>query len=121
MKKFKMSAVTLLGLLYSCSPVAAQAPLKEYFTSKPVICGPINKIIDSSKNLGENPLLSADGLTLLDNGTFSAAPSRYIFGFNKETGTWTLLEFLPDGVQACVIGKGIGMQLITQEQQGINL
>ena len=118
MKKLIASATILLALLCSCSPAVAQ----EYFTKKPVICGPIDKMINKySNDIGENPLLSADGLTLLDNGTFSAAPSRYIFGFNKETGTWTLLEFLPDGVQACVIGKGIGMQLITQEQQGINL
>ena len=116
MKKFKMSAVTLLGLLYSCSPVAAQAPLKEYFTSKPVICGPINKIIDSSKNLGENPLLSADGLTLLDNGTLSTEASKYVFGFNQETGTWTLIELLPDGVQACVIGKGNRIKIYTKQK-----
>ena len=64
-----MSVVILSGLLCSCSPVAAQAPLTEYFTSKPVICGPVDKIIDTSKNLGEDPLLSADGLTLLDNKT----------------------------------------------------
>ena len=76
MKKFKMSVVILSGLLCSCSPVAAQVPLKEYFTAKPVICGPIDKIIDSSKNLGEDPLLSADGLTLLDNRTLSTEPSK---------------------------------------------
>ncbi len=120
MKKFKMSIVILSGLLCSCSPVAAQAPLTEYFTSKPVICGPINKIIDSSKNLGENPLLSADGLTLLDNGTLSTDASKYVFGFNQETGTWTLIELLPDGVQACVIGKGTRIKIYTK-QKGINL
>ena len=117
MKKLIASATILLALLCSCSPAVAQ----EYFTKKPVICGPIDKMINKySNDIGENPLLSADGLTLLDNGTFSAAPSRYVFGFNKVTGTWTLLEFLPEGVQACVVGKGIGIQIIKQEQ-GINL
>ena len=120
MKKFKMSAVILFGLLCSCSPAAAQAPLKEYFTAKPVICGPIDKIIDSSKNLGEDPLLSADGLTLLDNGTLSTEASKYVFGFNQETGTWTLIELLPDGVQACVIGKGTRIKIYKKEK-GINL
>ena len=120
MKKFKMSIVILSGLLCSCSPVAAQVPLKEYFTAKPVICGPIDKIIDSSKNLGEDPLLSADGLTLLDNRTLSTEPSKYVFGFNQKTGTWTLIELLPDGVQACVIGKGTRIKIYTK-QKGINL
>ena len=118
MKNIKLILVILLALLSSCSPAAA----REYFTKKPVVCGPIDTMINKySNNIGENPLLSADGLALLDNGTFSATPSRYIFGFNKETGTWTLLEFLPDRVQACIIAKGIGMQIITQEKQGINL
>ena len=92
MKKLIASATILLALLSSCSPAAA----KEYFTKKPVVCGPIDTMINKySNNIGENP-------------------------FNKVTGTWTLLEFLPDGVQACVVGKGIGIQIIKQEQ-GINL
>ncbi len=120
MKKFKMSVVILSGLLFNSSPVVAQAPLKEYFTNKPVICGPVDKIIDTSKNLGEDPLLSADGLTLLDNKTLSTTPSKYVFGFNQKTGTWTLIELLPDGVQACVLGKGKRIKIYTKES-GINL
>ena len=117
MKKLIASATILLALLSSCSPAAA----KEYFTKKPVVCGPIDTMINKySNNIGENPLLSADGLTLLDNGTLSTDASKYVFGFNQETGTWTLIELLPDGVQACVIGKGTRIKIYTK-QKGINL
>ena len=104
----------LFGLLCSCSPAVAQ----EYFAEKPVICGPIERMIDTSKNLGEDPLLSADGMTLLQDGTL--APSKYVFGFNQKTGTWSLFEFLPDRLTACVIGKGTRIEIYKKEK-GINL
>ena len=113
MKNLKWIPVILLGLLYSCSPAVAV----NYYSAKPVICGPIKDIIDTSKQFEELPLLKGDGVTMNSNGTYS--PSQYIIGFNKETGTWTLIEVLSTG-QACILGTGTKLE-IYNNKRGIAL
>jgi hypothetical protein len=103
----------LLGLLYNCSPVAAE----NYYTAKPVICGPVKDIIDTSKQFGELPLLKGEGITMNRNGAYT--PSQYVIGLNEETGTWTLIEVLSTG-QACVLGTGTKLE-IYNKKRGIAL
>ena len=113
MKNLKLIPVILLGLLCSCHPVNAQ----NYYSSKPVVCGPVKDIIDTSKGFGERPLVKGEGTTMQTNGTL--APSQYVIGFNKKTGSWTLIEILATG-HACVLGTGTSLVLYSLED-GISL
>ena len=103
-----------LGLLYSCSPVAASTT---YRSQKPVICGTEDEIIELVKEQGEEPFLKGEGLSMQENGTY--LNSSYIIGFNQKTGSWTLIELLSH-VHACILGNGNKLQMFTQEK-GINL
>ena len=103
-----------LGLLYSCSPVAANT---NYRSEKPVIFGKVDDIIELVKKQGEEPFLKGEGVSMQENGTFQN--SSYIIGFNQKTGSWTLIELLAHG-HACILGNGNKLQMFTQEK-GINL
>tara|TARA_Y100001938_G_scaffold115180_1_gene158435 strand:+ start:74 stop:388 length:315 start_codon:yes stop_codon:yes gene_type:complete len=98
----------LLGLLYSCHPVHAS-----FLSAKPVVCGTVDDVVDTSANFGESPLLRGKGTALREDGTFS--PSQYIIGYNEETETWSLIEILSNGL-ACVLGTGKGLEIFTQEK-----
>ena len=103
----------LLGLLYSCSPALAE----KYYASKPVICGTMEDIVDTSKKFGELPAIIAQGTTMSDNGKYT--PSQYVIGLNQETGTWTLIELLSTG-QACILGRGSRLEILSKKN-GIEL
>ena len=98
-----------LGLLSSCSPINA----KSYYTEKPVICGTVEDIVGTSKNFGEIPILKGEGTSINDNGTL--ASSQYVIAFNRETETWTLIEFLSTG-HVCVLGTGTKLQFFGKEK-----
>ena len=113
MKNPKIPMMILLGLLYSCHPVNA----KNYFASKPVICGTIEDIVGTSKEFGEFPVIRGEGTTMNKGGNYT--PSKYIIGLNQETGTWTLIEVLSTG-QACILGRGSKLEILSKKK-GINL
>ena len=114
MRKLKILLMISLGLLYSCSPVAANT---NYRSEKPVICGTVDEIIELVKEQGEEPFLKGEGISMQENGTY--LNSSYIIGFNQKTGSWTLIELLSHG-HACILGNGNKLQIFTQ-QKGINL
>ena len=101
-----MITAILLGLLYSS--VYAET----YFSKKPVVCGTIQDVVDTSKKWEELPFLRAEGTSMQDNGTF--IPSTYLIGHNKETGTWSLMEVLSTG-HACLLASGQGIELFAQK------
>ena len=113
MKNLKIPMMILLGLLFSCHPVNA----KNYFASKPVICGLVEDVVNTSKGFGEIPILKGEGLTMNKGGALT--PSQYVIAFNRETKTWTLIEFLSTG-QACVLGTGTEMKFY-EKDEGIRL
>ena len=98
----------LLVLLYSCSPALAE----KYYASKPVICGTMKDIVDTSKKFGELPAIIGQGTTMSDNGKYT--PSQYVIGLNQETGTWTLIELLSTG-QACILGRGSRLEILSKK------
>ena len=114
MRKLKILLMISLGLLYSCSPVAASTT---YRSQKPVICGTVDEIIELVKEQGEEPFLKGEGISMQENGTY--LNSSYIIGFNQKTGSWTLIELLAHG-HACILGNGNKLQIFTLEK-GINL
>ena len=81
---------------------------KHIYSKKPVICGTIENVVDTSKKWEELPFLRAQGTSMQDDGHF--APSTYIIGHNKETETWSLMEVLPTG-HACLLASGKVLEL----------
>jgi len=69
-------------------------------------------IIGTSQKWEELPLIRAEGTSLQDNGTF--VPSTYIIGYNKETGTWSLIEFVSTG-HACLLATGKGIEVFAKK------
>ena len=109
--------MTILGSLMLSGLLCSAAYAETYFSKKPVICGTIENVVDTSKKWEELPFLRAQGTTMQDDGSF--APSTYIIGHNKETGTWSLMEVLPTG-HACLLASGKGIELFA-EKLGISL
>ncbi len=114
MIKLKSLTMILLVFLFSCHPVNAQT----FYSKKPVICGLIEHILNTSKSFGEIPLFKGDGFAMRDdNRTFK--PSQYIINYNKETKGWSLIEIISPEM-ACVLGTGKGMEIF-EIQEGMAL
>ena len=82
-----------------------------YNPQKPVLCDAPDKIIDIIKSYDENPYLKFNGVSPSSDGQY--LKTIIIFGFNKETESWSLVEFIND-TTACIIGNGRGIQLVEQ-------
>jgi hypothetical protein len=74
-----------------------------YWVGKPIQCGTPEALIDLVKRFGELPVLTATGTTVDGNGM--QRDVNIIFGANRETGSWTLIEVNSE-TQACVLGSG---------------
>ena len=91
----------LSGLLYSTSVFA-----EPYWAHKPIQCSSQEELIERAKSEGELPTIIFNGNTMGADGTISG--SRFVFATNKETETWTLMEFPDGGQQGCILGRGVG-------------
>ena len=105
----------ILLLVFSFSAKAEEIPetIKPqlYNSQKPVLCDTPDNIIDIIKSYDENPYLKFNGVSPSSDGQY--LKTIIILGFNKETESWSLVEFIND-TTACIIGNGRGIQLVEQ-------
>ena len=125
-------ALMLSALLFSGSAIAkekdAQTELEEqgmfYWAQKPAQCSGSDTVIDLLKRHGENPSIWMEGITGFPNGSFNK--SKFVIAINHDSNpvTWSLVEFVDDGKQACILGFGkgaINIGNIPLKQKGIDL
>ena len=127
-----MKALTLSALLFSGSAIAqeddTQKRLEEeglyYWATKPAQCSSGSEVIELMKRHGENPTVWMEGITGLPNGSFNQ--SKFVIAINPKANpvTWTLIEFVDGGNQACILGFGKGSINIGQiplQPKGLDL
>ena len=96
----------LIGvLLLPLNAVAQETPPKIYWAQKPVQCASMEEVIGLVKKYGEIPTITMNGKVGAPDGNISS--SKFILSLNKETKTWTLLEFINEE-PACILGSGVG-------------
>ena len=127
-----MKALTLSALLFSGSAIAkekdAQTELEEqgmfYWAQKPAQCSGSDAVIELLKRHGENPSIWMEGITGFPNGSFNK--SKFVIAINHDSNpvTWSLVEFVDDGQQACILGFGkgaINIGNIPLKEKGVDL
>jgi len=91
-----------------------------YWAQKPAQCSSSEAVVEQLKKHGELPTVWMEGLTGMPNGSFNG--SKFVIAINPKADpvTWTLLEFVDDGEQACILGFGRGMINISMpEKDGV--
>ena len=127
-----MKALMLSALLFSGSAIAkekdAQTELEEqgmfYWAQKPAQCSGSDAVIELLKRHGENPSIWMEGITGFPNGSFNK--SKFVIAINHDSNpvTWSLVEFVDDGKQACILGFGkgaINIGNIPLKEKGVDL
>ena len=127
-----MKALMLSALLFSGSAIAkekdAQTELEEqgmfYWAQKPAQCSGSDAVIELLKRHGENPSIWMEGITGFPNGSFNK--SKFVIAINHDSNpvTWSLVEFVDDGQQACILGFGkgaINIGNIPLKEKGVDL
>ena len=113
MKKLLIITFLLLGTYaYADTPIQ--------WKNKPVKCAPAHKVVEVMQSKGEHPIIWMDGFAQLPE---KIAKSKYVISLNRETFTWTVIEFMnptDEGAweDACVLGFGrgvINMNLINND------
>ena len=125
-------ALMLSALLFSGSAIAketdAQTELEErgmfYWAQKPAQCSGSDAVIELLKRHGENPSIWMEGITGFPNGSFQG--SKFVIAINHDSNpvTWSLVEFVDDGKQACILGFGkgaINIGNIPLKEKGVDL
>ena len=125
-------ALMLSALLFSGSAIAkekdAQTELEEqgmfYWAQKPAQCSGSDAVIELLKRHGENPSIWMEGITGFPNGSFNK--SKFVIAINHDSNpvTWSLVEFVDDGQQACILGFGkgaINIGNIPLKEKGVDL
>ncbi len=93
-----MKGLVVVAFLLSLTSSIANA--QSFQANKPIICDDMQKIIKSlAENYKEKPVWVAAG-----EGT------KFSLFVNKDTGSWTLLQFTTE--VACILGVGQDSQLI---------
>jgi len=78
------------------------------YSYKPVVCNDATAVVQSLKEqFKEIPAFLGEG----NDG------SAYALSINKETGTWTMLQFSPDKTTACMIGSGKQAQSFVESEK----
>ena len=127
-----MKALMLSALLFSGSAIAeekdTQTELEEqglyYWAHKPAQCSSGSAVIELMKRQGENPTIWMEGVTGLPSGQFNQSKFVIAINPNSDPVTWTLIEFVDGGNQACILGFGRGAINIGQiplKEKGIDL
>ena len=79
---------------------------------KPVVCQHPDYIVQVlTDEWGEQPIMTWNNVSVRENGMLMK--TTIAFGLNKETGTWSMVEFI-DEDWACFIGNGYGMEIFTE-------
>ena len=114
--KHLMKALTLLVLLSSGVAFAQERDTQEelekkgmfYWAQKPAQCSGSDTVVEQLKQHGELPTIWMQGLTPMPNGSFNNSKFVITINPNASPTTWTLVEFVNDGKQACILGFGEG-------------
>ena len=127
-----MKALTLSALLFSGSAIAQESDLQQeledknlfYWAQKPAQCSSADAVVELMKRHGENPTVWMEGITGFPNGAFNE--SKFVISINHDANpiTWSLIEFVDDGKQACILGFGqgaINLGNIPLKEKGIDL
>ena len=127
-----MKALMLSALMFSGSAIAketdTQTELEErgmfYWAQKPAQCSGSDAVIELLKRHGENPSIWMEGITGFPNGSFNK--SKFVIAINHDSNpvTWSLVEFVDDGKQACILGFGkgaINIGNIPLKEKGVDL
>ena len=109
-----MRKLLLCVAMLGCSTAYAEP----YWASKPVQCGTAQELIDISLRFGEAPVLKLEGTTM--NTTGIITKSKIVLAWNKETDTWTLMEF-PQPDMGCILSTGKGLEFVVIPEKGTNL
>ena len=78
------------------------------------MCDKPDAITDLLTNLGEQPTMTMNNVSVNQEGVL--IKTVIAFGVNKDTGTWSLVEFINDD-WACIIGNGMGANVIINKKQ----
>lgn len=79
---------------------------------KPVVCQHPDYVVQVlTDEWGEQPIMTWNNVSVRENGMLMK--TTIAFGLNKETGTWSMVEFI-DEDWACFIGNGYGMEIFTE-------
>lgn len=127
-----MKALTLSALLFSGSAIAQESDLQQeledknlfYWAQKPAQCSSADAVVELMKRHGENPTVWMEGITGFPNGAFNK--SKFVIAINHDANpiTWSLIEFVDEGRQACILGFGqgaINLGNIPLKEKGIDL
>ena len=132
-----MKALTLSALLFSGVAFAqeeggdtkgVQEELEKqgmfYWAHKPAQCSSGSAVVELMKKQGENPTIWMEGVTGLPSGQFNQSKFVIAINPNSDPVTWTIIEFVDGGNQACILGFGRGAINIGQiplKEKGIDL
>jgi len=108
LKKMMLSA-----LLFSATTAVAEP----FWVNKPLQCGTLEDIVETSKVYGEKPSILFEGRTITQTGEFSS--SKFIIATNEETKTWTLIEFPAGSDVGCILGRGDGLVRLLGQGESI--
>ena len=133
-----MKGLTLSVLLFSGTALAQELDLDTnkdrqqqledkgmfYWATKPAQCSSAEAVVDLMKRHNENPTVWMEGITGMPNGVMQ--PSKFVIAIDHDANppTWTLIEFVNNGEQACILGFGqgaINIGNIPLKQKGIDL
>ena len=79
---------------------------------KPIVCQHPDYVVKVlTDEWGEQPIMTWNNVSVRENGMLMK--TTIAFGLNKETGTWSLVEFI-DEDWACFVGNGYGMEIFTE-------
>ena len=111
MKKVMLSI--LPALLFNTTVAVAEP----YWATKPVQCGTLQDIVESSKIYGEQPSVVFEGQAINEKG--NKTTTKFIIATNEETETWTLIEFPAGSEIGCILGKGTGLVRLLPQHESI--
>ena len=111
MKKLMLSV--LPALLFNTTVAVAEP----YWATKPVQCGTLQDIVESSKIYGEQPSVVFEGQAINEKG--DKTTTKFIIATNEETETWTLIEFPAGSEIGCILGKGTGLVRLLPQHESI--
>lgn len=77
--------------------------------NKPVQCSKPEEFFQLIAKYEEKPIVLLNGIVMGTNGEYMKAQT--LIFFNKETTSWTLVEYLSEE-QVCILGTGKGLELL---------
>ena len=101
-----MKVLLLSGLLYNTEVLAQEKKPEVTWAQKPIQCSSIQELVDTAKKYGESPTIVLEGNSVFPSGL--ETNSRFVIATNPLTKTWTLMEFLIEHDQGCILGTGTG-------------